>query len=344
MRAMIDPASRHSRWRPGLRVAAAGLGLALVAACGPAAAPAATPAATPTPAASATPAPLPTVARPAPPEFGNFDPSSVAGIDLADYPVVPAIGPNALAIYQDGLGRGNNPRVFSKLGDCMTENPYFLVTFSDGDYELGEYVYLQAVLDHYAGMPARDSNWAQDSFATIGLAAASGFNIAGPLDATWANPKWCQGGESPVACEYRVARPSVAIIMFGTNDVAYTEPASYDYFLRTLVIESLDRSVLPLLSTFPTRPEDPERSRLLNQIVVRVALDYDLPLINLNRALEPLPYHGVDPDDPIHLSVPPDEQVDDFTPDHLQAGFNVRNLVTLQALYEVLKAAGAGGQ
>jgi hypothetical protein len=275
--------------------------------------------------------------QPATPAFGAFDPASVADLKLADYPVVPAISANARAIYLAGLQAGNNPHVFSKLGDCMTENPYFLVTFADGDYDLGEYGDLKSVLDQFAGVPARQGDWTSDSFATTGLGAASGFNVAGPLDATWANPQWCKGGESPAACEYRLARPSVAIIMFGTNDVAYTDAATYDFYLRSLVAETVGQKILPLLSTFPTRPEDPEKSLLLNRIVVKVARDYDIPLINLNLALEPLPHHGVDPNDTIHLSVPPDQKVDSFTPEHLQFGFTVRNLVTLQALYAVLK-------
>jgi hypothetical protein len=321
--------------RPSLTLAA--LLVLLLAGCAPMSTPAPT-AAPPTVAPTATAAALPP--RPAPPVFGAFDPASVTGIDLADFPVVPEISPAAQAIYAAGLAQGNNPRVFSKLGDCMTENPYFLVTFSEGEYDLGPYPELQTVLDHYGGQPARQGDWPLDAFATVGLAAASGFNIAGPLDATWANPEWCRGGESPAACEYRVANPSAAVIMFGTNDVDYTEPAAYDYFLRNLVITTLDEGVLPLLSTFPTRPENPEKSLLLNQIVVRVAQDYGLPLINLNRALEPLPHHGVDPDDTIHLSVPADGRVDHFTAENLQAGFTLRNLVTLQALYALLQAAG----
>ena len=281
---------------------------------------------------------LPTLVSPALPALDSFDPASVADIDLAAYPVIPAISTNARAIYQAGLARGNNPGVFSKLGDCMTENPYFLVTFAEGDYDLGEYDQLAPVLEHYSQAPARTENWDKNSCATVGLAAASGFNIAGPLDATWADPAWCQGGESPAACEYRWAKPSVAIIMFGTNDVDYTDPATYNYFLRTLVAQTIERGVLPLLNTFPTRPENPEKSLLLNRIVVRVAEDYDIPLINLNRALAPLPHQGVDPNDTIHLSVPADKQVDYFTPEHLQSGFTVRNLVTLQALEAVLAA------
>lgn len=315
-----------------VRVLGLATGLSLLYACTAPANPAG-------PTAPAATAAAPTAARPAPPTLGSFDPASIAGIRLEDYPVVPEVGPAAAAIYQAGLAAGRNPRVFSKLGDCMTENPYFLVTLSEGQYNLGEYGELQAVIDHFAGEPARSGQWDKDSFGTIGLAAASGFNVAGPLDATWANPQWCKGGESPLACEYRVANPSIALIMFGTNDVTYTEPDQYNYFLRTLVEQTLARDILPLLSTFPTRLEDPAKSLLLNQIVVRVAQDYGLPLVNLNRALEPLPNQGVDPADPIHLSVPADGRVDDFTPENLQAGFTVRNLVTLQALAAVLDAA-----
>jgi hypothetical protein len=279
-----------------------------------------------------------TLQRPAPPVLGQFDPASVANVNLDDYPVIPEVGPAVKEIYQAGLAQGNHPRVFSKLGDCMTENPNFLSQFSEGRYNLGEYGYLKDVIDNFAGVPARGNGWDQDSFATIGLAAASGFNIAGPLDPTWANPKWCSAGESPAACEYRVARPGFAVIMFGTNDVTYTEPDAYNYYLRTLVIQTLDHDIVPILSTFPTRPENPEKSLLLNRIVVQVALDYGIPLMNLNRALEPLPNHGVDPQDTIHLSVPADKRVDNFTGPNLQAGFTIRNLVTLQALDAVWRA------
>ncbi len=304
--------------------------------------------ATPSPTLAPTvPVPTPTAEsavrpRPAPPKLGAFDPATVAHINLDDYAIVPEISATASALYTAGLAAGNNPHIFSKLGDCMTENEHFLVTFAEGQYDLGPYADLQAVLDQYSGVPARAGDWQLDSFATVGLAAAAGFNIAGPLDATWANPQWCEGGESPAACEFRVAQPSVAVIMFGTNDVAFTDAATFDYFYRTLVIKTLDAQVLPILSTFPTRPEDEAKSLLLNQVVVQIALDYDLPLLNLNRALAPLPHHGVDPNDTIHLSVPPEGQgrVDQFTPESLQYGFTVRNLVTLQALQAVLAAGG----
>src|SRR5205085_10374312 len=105
---------------------------------------------TPVPQASATALP-----RPATPAVGAFDAAQVTRLNLPDYPAVPAIRATARALYAAGLARGSNPRVFSKLGACMTENPYFLVTFAEGRYELGAYAGLQTVLDYYHVVQAR---------------------------------------------------------------------------------------------------------------------------------------------------------------------------------------------
>ncbi len=269
---------------------------------------------------------------PALPERGPFDPSGADGIELANYPIVPVVDPAMRAVYQAGLAQGNDPHVFSKLGDSMTENPYFLIPFAEGKYDLGEYAELQEVIGNFAGYPAREGDWQSDSFGTQSLAAGRGFTVAGPLDITWADPDWCKGGETPLACEYRVAHPSIAIIMFGTNDSLHTEPEAYNYYLRTLVVETLSYNIVPLLSTFPTRPEAPDQSRLFNKIVIQIATDYRIPLVNLNLALKDLPNGGVDLADTLHLTTPSDKRPDVFSAENLQAGFTVRNLVTLQAL------------
>lgn len=310
-----------------IKLAALGAAAVLLTACG---------AASPQP---------PALQRPAPPVFGQFDPASTQGIDVAALPVLPEITPamreHLRAIYADGQAKGNSPRAFSKLGDCMTENEYFLGPLSEARFELGEYAALRPTIEQFLGAPARSAAgkaWGEDSFATIGLAAAGGFNIAGPLDPTWSNPEWCQGNESPLDCEFRASKPAFAIVMFGTNDVNVTDLPTYDFYLRSLISRTLDAGVIPIVNTFPTRPENPQKSEQLNQIVARVAQDYNVPLVNLNRALAGLPNLGVDPDDSTHLSIPPDGRVDVFTPEHLQYGFTVRNLVTLQALDAVLKA------
>jgi hypothetical protein len=261
---------------------------------------------------------------------------------LSEVPILPVVSPGMRALYADGQKAGNNPRVFSKLGDCMTDNAEFLVPLAQGRYELRQYSGLKPVIDTFIGVPTRQGKpWKLDSFASPGLSAAGGFNSAGPLDSTWSDPQWCQSGESPLACEYRVTRPSFALIMFGTNDVAATEPDAYESYLRLIIAQTIERKIVPVLHTFPNRPENPERSDLLNQIVLKVAADTGVPLVNLNRALAGLPNQGVGITDTTHLSIPPDGRVDVFSEENLRYGFTQRNLVTLQALETVLKGVGA---
>lgn len=285
------------------------------------------------------------VTRPAPPAFGTFDPATTKDIDVAAQPVLPVITPairnNLRATFEQGKGKGNLSRVFAKLGDCMTENEFFLGPIANNQFDLGEYASLQPTIENFLGVPTRSASgkpWSEDSFATVGLASAGGFNVAGPLDPTWTNPDWCSPDESPMSCEYRISKPSIAIIMFGTNDVNATDLPTYDYYLRSIISQTLDAGIIPILNTFPTRPENVDKSKQLNQIVVKVAQEYAIPLVNLNRALDGLPNHGVNPNDTTHLSAPADKRVDVFSPGNLQYGFTVRNLVTLQALDEVLQA------
>jgi hypothetical protein len=222
----------------------------------------------------------------------------------------------------------------------MTDNTYFLMPFGDGDYALGDYGALDATIKRFASTPARQSNkpWDKNAFSTPSLSAAGGFNVAAPLDPIWADPAWCTPNEAPLACEFRVAKPAFAVIMFGTNDVGATDADTYNLFLRTIISSTLDAGVVPVLSTFPLRPEDAAKTKLFNQITIRAAQDYAVPLMNLSRALESLPDHGVNPKDTIHLNAPPDERTDIFDAEHLRYGFTMRNLVTLQALDAVARA------
>jgi hypothetical protein len=64
--------------------------------------------------------------------------------------------------------------------------------------------------------------------------------------------------------------------------------------------------------------------------VVQVALDYEIPLMNLWQALDPLPNHGLNQDGR-HLSLPLTAS-GDLVGTNLQQGYPMRNLVTLQSL------------
>ncbi len=281
--------------------------------------------------------------RPALPKLDAFDPAQVADIDVNALPVIPEIDAATQAVIRDAFARGakqgNRPAVFTKFGDCMTENAAFLTPLADGNAQLGEYAGLKTVLDRFRAVPARSGDWKDNAFATRSLGAAGGFNIAAPLDPTWSDPAWCNNSESPLDCELRVAKPGYAVIMFGTNDVSATDGATYNYYLRIIVNRTLDAGVVPILSTFPERPEDPAKTKLLNQIAISVARDYRVPIMNLYRALEALPDRGVNLADTIHLNVPPDGRTDVFDAEHLRYGFTMRNLVVLQALEAVIAAS-----
>jgi hypothetical protein len=125
--------------------------------------------------------------------------------------------------------------------------------------------------------------------------------------------------------------------MFGTNDLLVLTPSQFDHSLRRVVYETMQAGVIPLLSTFPRYLPFAEYSMLYNQIVVRIALDFNIPLVNLWLALDPLPDHGID-DDGIHLNGPLTSAGDFVSSENLQTGFPLRNLVTLQALDAVWRA------
>jgi len=273
-----------------------------------------------------------------PPEFGDFDPATIADVVLEDYPVLPTMSDHALAIFERGQAAGRNAAMFSKVGDSMTASESFLTDFASDNYDLGEYENLQAVIDFIQA----ESQTAEGTtaFDRINYATQLGFSTSSALDPTWAVDEACEANESPLACEYRVSNSAFALIMFGTNDVMNFDAATFDYFLRLVVLETINHDVVPVLYTFPIRPEKPDEALELNKVIVRIAEDYDLPLINLVVALADMPNGGVNLEDPLHLTIPTEGTVATFTEAGLRGGYTVRNLVTLQALDVLLHEAG----
>jgi hypothetical protein len=256
-------------------------------------------------------APVPPDSNPpaSPPVYGGFDTAQVTWIDLRDYPPTPANLGRAREIFLVGRARGRNPHMISKVGDCMTADAHFLAPLDGGS---GSENYQSAVAQF------------GESFGLRSLAADSGFTTVATLTPTLADPSVCQPDETPLQCEYRVHNSSVAVIMLGTMDLLITTPAQFDTGLREIVQQTIDAGVIPLLSTFPRRKDYPGMDMLYNQIIVHVALDYDIPLVNLWAALEGQPAHGLEVDG-WHLNT--------------ETGFTTRTLVTLEALQIVLQGA-----
>jgi hypothetical protein len=241
-------------------------------------------------------------------------------IHLDAYPVIPAAAAGASTIFQHGQTLGRDANVLSKVGDCNSADWFFLHPFGQDQYDLGDYTDLQATVDAFS-----------TSFTYQSYAAYNGLNARAALDPTWADPAVCRADESPLLCEYRVHNPSVAIIMFGSNDVLVLTPVQFDHALRRVIYETIQAGIIPVMSTFPRYIPLPDRSILYNQIVIRVALDFNVPVMNLWLALEPLPDYGID-DDGYHMNGPVTRAGDFASARNLQTGYPVRNLVTLQTL------------
>lgn len=245
------------------------------------------------------------------------EPTTLPG-NWTELPVVPVIDEGMQAhlreIYARGLELGNNPQAFSKVGDCGSTPAWFLGDFDRGPryYSLGEYAGLEGVIQVFQG-----------SFERTSLAAKAGFTTASVLAPLWADRKQCESNESPLACEYRLHRPSIALITLGTNDIWHE--GDFEPQLRTIIETSLDQGVIPVLST---KADNLEEDGSINATIVRLAQEYNLPVWNYWRAVQPLPDQGLQ-EDGAHITWGPN-RFDD--PKAMEKGWPWRNLTALQVL------------
>jgi len=296
----------------------------LLAACGEVASPAslASPvSATPVPDTPTVPVATPTDTVPAPTALRALPVPSPTVLP-PDYwqalPVIPEqISPRVREIYQNGLAMGNNPHVFSRIGDCASAAPAFLVGYA-GHYNLGAYTALQPAIDYF-----------QASFGRPSLAAKAGMNSAGLLSTLWTG-KQCLANETLLDCQYRLDHPSFAIIAIGTNEAYYVHenPGSFEHNMRIILDDTIAKGIVPILST---KADDVEGDGSINATIARLALEYQIPLWNFWLSAQLLPKHGMV--DPEHLDSVSYANFTDFSiPDSLEYGVQMHNLTALQML------------
>ena len=236
---------------------------------------------------------------------------------------------NARRIVQQGQQRGNRLDVFSKVGDSITVSAHMLHPFAHSPYNLADYAYLQPTLDYFSQTLARDGN----AFDNTSLAAGVGWSAAAVLDPKFADTEYCLPHESPLVCEYRVVRPALALIMFGTNDVGFREVNAYRADLHRIVETSINMGVLPVLSTIPQRIGFEEKVAVFNQAVRDTAQTYGIPLWDYARIMALVGPYGLG-EDGVHPSVPPNgyDGAVDFRSGNLYYGYVLRNLSALHVL------------
>jgi len=270
-------------------------------------------------------------------EGADFSALPVAGSAVDAAPSADTLAPvsgvtsTARQVFLDGRAKGNIPFAFTRVGDSITAAPQFLTAFGTGSYRLGEYEALRGAIGFFSGPNGRNAN----PFVAASMAARNGWGADSVLNLAYADPNLCRAGETPLECEYRVTKPAVALIMFGTNDSGGIPVSQFQANLDRIVRISLQMGVIPVLSTIPPKQYNPAtdgRVPEFNQVIISLAQSYDVPLWNYWQTMTTLPNNGLDPDG-VHPSTPPDGGTAIFDAEHLRYGYTARNLGALQVLY-----------
>ncbi len=228
----------------------------------------------------------------------------------------PGVVKHVREIFAKGQSLGRNAHAFSKAGDSTIESPYFLGRFDGSPYNLGDYRFLQAVIDHFKG-----------SFGRKSMAVRIGQHSWTLLNPAWADKQQCNADETPLACEFRQNNPSLVILRLGANDAGV--PKFFDKNMRAVVDYTIAQGIIPVLSTKPDQREGTEQ---VNEIVRKIAADYRIPLWDFARVAETLPGSGLGQDG-VHLTG--FYQHDYTLPQAFQRGHGVQNLTALIVLNQI---------
>lgn len=229
---------------------------------------------------------------------------------------------NIRMIYERGQELGRNAHAFTRIGDSTIEPPFFLTSFDTGDYNLGDYVYLQGVIDYYAG-----------SFAHNSIAVRRGLVTWSVLDPLWATGT-CEPGEHMLSCEFRLHNPAIIFVRLGSNDRGV--PQSTERNLRAILDYCIEQGVIPILGTKADRFDGSDSPN--NTIIRQLAAEYRLPLWDFDLIAETLPNRGL-VSDGVHMTA--FFSYDWREPEGFTTGHGVHNLTALIVLDQVWRALEA---
>jgi len=215
--------------------------------------------------------------------------------------------------------------VFGKVGDSITASASFLTCF-DGGAALGDHAALAETLGYFRAGDAAGAT----PFARVSLAAQGGWTTADLL----------AGDPPPLDRELTAIAPRYALVMLGTNDARFGRTAdAFGADLWTVVERARRAGAIPILSTLPAMHGDPGGNAqigVFNRVIRAIAQGCALPLVDLHLALSALPDDGIGPDG-IHPTAAP-EGACVLSDAGLHYGYNLRNLVSLEALDRARRA------
>lgn len=273
----------------------------------------------------------------------DAEPPPDAAPDMADPPDPPAEGPARYLAgrlhspltpwVRDQLRaiRARDPArqddVFAKIGDSITVSGSFLECFAGANVQLAGRDFLGDTINFFLGGDAAGGN----PYTRESLAATVGWSAISAL----------RGDPSPIDRELAALDPRFAVVMFGTNDIQRNNITAYADEMLDIVDLLLSQGVIPLLSSIPPRGDSAAADAQVpayNAIVRGIAEGRQVPFVDLEMALRPLPNYGL-AGDRLHGST---YQSGGrylpcaFTEAGLQHGYNWRNLLTIEALHRVV--------
>jgi hypothetical protein len=247
----------------------------------------------------------------------NASPTPTSAVGIPSF--ISNVTSTARRIYQNGQALGNRANVFSKVGDSITASAFFLYPIGYGQFNPGAHEQVSGAVSAF-----------RDSFTRNSVAAAPGWTAVQLL--TPGSP--CGSQITPLACEYQLNKPAVALIMIGTNDSGSGSAGVFAEQLRQVVQVTIDAGVVPVLSTIPPkRIDDFQNTQVdaFNRVIRQTAVQFDVPLWDYYAQMVRLPNAGMDADG-LHPSVPPDGSTGVFSAANLQYGYTVRNMGALYVL------------
>jgi hypothetical protein len=241
------------------------------------------------------------------------DPTPTFAPTLADWrdaPIMPEISERVAEIYAEGQRQGRDPASFSVIGDCQSIPYVFMGPYGRGAQEPGagdEYLW-DAI------------NYFNDSIKRWAVTARGGFTAASILNALQADTEQCKPGETPLTCEFRLNNPAYVIITLET----WLDPETidrYEVYLRQILDTVIENGAVPILLTKADASELRGERHVINPVIVNLAYQYQVPVVNFWKAAQYLDNYGIDRNrEGFHLS---------------QAGYDLKNTLALRSLYAV---------
>lgn len=222
------------------------------------------------------------------------------------------------------LGPDKLDDVFMKTGASSTVSQNTLHCFADDPIELGEHGELLPSLEWFLGGDAAGTT----PFDRETEAARVGHHAG-----------WAIGGDpSPIDIEVDLLSPQIALVHFGTNDMGwgatYADALVLFHSNMMLMLDGLhDQGVVPIVFGITRRGDLSSAQRWVgtfNAAIRAMTQARQIPYIDLFHAIDPLPGNGL-AGDGLHLEAYAGGAcvLDD---EGLEHGYNIRNLVALQAL------------